>query len=77
MIVLCVFFMCTYWSEMLCAHLYRAQIRAGMPYTFMIPDVKFTVIKIVYYDIFTMPGITFITKTNFLQCPDTNLQFKT
>ena len=40
----------------------------------MNPDVEFTVIKIVFYEILIMLGIKFLTKTIFLQDYDTNLE---
>ena len=40
----------------------------------MNPDVEFTVIKIVFYEILIMPGIKFLTINMFLQGYDTNLE---
>ena len=62
---------------MLCAHLYAPPIRLGMRDTCMNPDVEFTVIKIVIYEILIMLEIKFITETEFLQGFDTNLEFIT
>ena len=54
---------CVYWSEMLCAHLYVPPIRAGMRDMCMNPAVEFTMFRIVFYEILTMLGMKFITKT--------------
>ena len=64
---------------MQCAYLYLPPIRVGMRDTCInYPDVEFTVIKILFYEILIMLRIKFITKTNFfLQVSDANLEFIT
>ena len=68
-IVLCLFLLCLLVRNAVCACLYLPPIRAGMRDTCMNPDVEFavfTVFKIVFYQIFIMPWIKFITKTDYV-----------
>ena len=55
---------------MLCVHLYVPPIRAGIPDASMNIDVENNDI----YEILIMHGIKLITKTDFLQGSDTNLE---
>ena len=43
----------------------------------MNPDVELTVFKIVFYEILIMLGIKFITKPEFMQGSETNLELNT
>ena len=45
--------------------------------TRMNPDVELKVFKILYYEILIMLEIKFITKQNYIQGSDTNLEFNT